>query len=148
MTTQDQISELIKELPTMDRERLRILWKENFGKPAAQKLRRELMLPILAYRIQERAYGGLSKEIRTQLKQIARSLDPKSRQPNEARNRFKPGTRLIREWNGKTYEVKMTASGYEWDGTTYKSLSSIARKITGAHWSGPAFFGTRLRDMK
>lgn len=63
------------ELPTMDREQLGILWKKSFEKPAAQKLRRELMLPILAYRIQERAYDGLSKETRNQLRQIARSLD-------------------------------------------------------------------------
>lgn len=57
---------------------------------------------------------------------------------------IKPGTHLMREWNGRTYQVEATKEGYVLDGTTYRSLSAIAKKITGAHWSGPRFFGLAI----
>jgi Protein of unknown function (DUF2924) len=134
-------SELIRSLPTLPKQRLITFWNENFGRPAG-RIRPELMLPILAFRIQERAYGGLSPEVRDQLRQITHSLAPKNRSHNEARQRFKPGTRLVREWKGQTYEVILTTDGYDYRGKRYKSLSPIACHITGTHWSGPAFFGT------
>ena len=102
-------------------------------------------MPVLAYTIQERAYGGLTPETKEQLRQIIVSLSPKSRQQNEARARFKAGTLLIREWKGIRHEVILTVDGYEYKGQKYKSLSPIASKITGTHWSGPAFFGTNKK---
>jgi hypothetical protein len=72
-----------------------------------------------------------------------KSLAPECRAQDEAHNRYKTGTRIIREWGGKTHEVLISAAGYEYEGTTYKSLSPIATKITGTRWSGPAFFGTK-----
>jgi hypothetical protein len=102
---------LIRSLPTLSKGRLVELWKENFGKTPG-RIRPELMLPILAFRIQERAYGGFTPEVKERLGQIANSLAPKSRSQNEARGRFKPGTRLVREWKGKTHEVVLTAHGY------------------------------------
>ena len=54
---------------------------------------------------------------------------------------MKPGTRLVREWNGRTYHVEVVADGFVWNGRTHRSLSAIAREITGAQWSGPRFFG-------
>jgi hypothetical protein len=142
-----EISQLIEMLPTFDRERLCELWQQNFGRPAARGLRRELLLPILAYRIQERAYGGLKPEIEARLREIQASLDPKSRRYGDARLRYKPGTRLIREWNGEVHEVTLGAAGYIYKGESYKTLSRIACKITGAHWSGPAFFGTKRKEL-
>jgi hypothetical protein len=139
------ITALIHSLPTLPKERLVELWKENFGKVPG-KIRPELMLPILAFRIQERAYGSLSTETKGRLRQIMVSLEPKRRSHNEARNRFKSGTRLVREWKGKTHEVILTEDGYEYLGQKYKSLSPIACVITGTHWSGPAFFGTRKKE--
>jgi hypothetical protein len=106
------------------------------------------MRPILAFRIQERAYGGLSTETKDRLRQVMGSLEPKRRSPNEAHNRFKPGTRLVREWKGKTHEVILTDGGYDYLGKRYESLSPIACEITGTHWSGPAFFGTRKKEPK
>jgi Protein of unknown function (DUF2924) len=103
------------------------------------------MLPILAFRIQERAYGGLRPEVMGQLRQITNSLAPKNRSHTEARQCFKPGIRLVREWKG-THEVILTADGYDYQGKRYKSLSPIACHITGTHWSGPAFFGTRKKE--
>jgi hypothetical protein len=103
------------------------------------------MLPVLAFSIQERAYGGLTEGTKEHLHQIMLSLSPKSRQQNEARVRYKAGTRLIREWKGTRHQVTLTADGYEYNGQKYKSLSPIASKITGTHWSGPAFFGTNKK---
>jgi hypothetical protein len=99
------------------------------------------MLPILAFRIQELAHGGLNPDTRAKLQEITAALNSKAR--TDARQRFRAGTRLVREWKGKVYEVTITADGFDYQGETYKSLSPIACRITGTHWSGPAFFGTR-----
>jgi hypothetical protein len=136
-------SELLQQLPLLDRTSLLELWHKNFGRPASPGLRRELMLPILAFRIQELAHGGLRREAKAKLQQLTSSLNPEGR--NDARQRFKSGTRLVREWNGKVHEVTITADGFEYQGEAYKSLSPIACRITGTHWSGPAFFGTKRR---
>jgi hypothetical protein len=141
------VTALIHSLPTVPKERLVELGKENFGKVPG-KIHPELMRPILAFRIQERAYGGLSPETKERLRQVMGSLEPKRRSHSEARNRFKPGTRLVREWKGRKYEVILTDDGYDYLGKKYKSLSPIACEITGTHWSGPAFFGTRKTELR
>src|SRR5437879_6591649 len=97
--------------------------------------------------IQEVALGGLRHEPQRQLRQIAQEL----KQTGEAAKRFrpqpKPGTRLIREWQGRTYEVVVLDDGCSWQGTQYRSLSAIARKITGTAWSGPLFFGLKQNRL-
>jgi hypothetical protein len=98
------------------------------------------MLPILAYRIQELSQGGLAEQTRAKLKETIGMLGPSS---HEAPRRLRPGTRIVREWKGKVHEVAITDSGFEYEGETFKSLSPIACRITGTHWSGPAFFGTK-----
>ncbi len=140
-------AELIRSLPTLPKQRLFTLWQENFGKPAGS-IRAEVMIPVLAFRIQEKAYGGLEAGVTGRLREITDSLAPKSRGHTEARHRFKPGTRLVREWKGKIHEVILTEDGYEHQGKMYKSLSPIASEITGTHWSGPAFFGTTKKARK
>ena len=84
------VTALIHSLPTLPKERLVELWRENFGKTPG-RIRPELMRPILAFRIQERAYGGLSAETKDRLRQVMGSLEPKRRSHNEARNRFGTG---------------------------------------------------------
>jgi len=138
----DATAFLIRSLPNLPKASLVELWKDNFGKEPG-RVRPELMLPILAYRIQERAYGGLSPNANAKSQIIATSLRPASRSRDEARQRFKAGTKLVREWRGKTHEVTLNDEGYHYLGKTYKSLSSIACEITGTRWSGPAFFGTK-----
>jgi hypothetical protein len=140
-------TELIRSLPKLPKERICELWRENFGKPPG-KIRLALMLPILAFRIQERAYGGLAPEVKSRSSQIAKSLASKRGNQTDACQRFKPGTRLVREWKGETHEVIQTADGYDYQGKKYRSLSPIACRITGTHWSGPAFFGTRKKESK
>ena len=143
----DSTAELIRSLPTLPKERLLVLWRENFSKPAGS-IRTELIIPILAFRIQEKAYGGLDAGTSGRLREITVSLAPKSRIHGEARHHFKPGTRLVREWKSTIHEVILTDDGYEHQGKKYKSLSPIACAITGTHWSGPAFFGTVKKGTK
>jgi hypothetical protein len=123
---------------------LRTLWQQLFPNPPHPKMRRELMIPVLAYRIQEQAYGGLSQETLTKLRQLAREFE---RNPSAlaTMRRIKPGTRIIREWDGDAHEVTVVRDGYSYRGQQYESLSAIARKITGTRWSGPVFFGLKPR---
>jgi hypothetical protein len=102
------------------------------------------MVPFLAYRLQEEAYGGLKPATRSKLLRIARALE-KAPSSNQLilQPGTKPGTRIFRQWRGESHEVLVTESGYEYRGAKYESLSGIARKITGTRWSGPAFFGLK-----
>jgi len=102
------------------------------------------MVPFLAYKIQEKAYGGLKPSTRAELRRIARSLE-KSQASNSypPQPKIRSGTRILRKWRGETHEVLVTDAGYEYREANFQSLSQIARKITGTQWSGPAFFGLR-----
>jgi hypothetical protein len=100
------------------------------------------MVPLLSYRIQEKAYGGLSMQARNRLEEIAAKL-PKG--PRGTRQVVAPqnGTRILRQWHGEMYEVWSTDEGFLYRGERYGSLSKIAYVITGTKWSGPAFFGVK-----
>lgn len=107
------------------------------------RLRRQLLIPMLAYRMQERAYGGLKPATLKRLHKLAQVVD---RDPSAALTdapRIRPGTCLIRVWRGEKHEVLVDDSGYEYRGKRFASLSQIARQITGTRWSGPLFFGLR-----
>lgn len=97
----------------------------------------------LAYRIQELAYGGLRPETVERLDALADELDGKLSKRRRIENRPIAGTRLIREWKGVDHEVTVRSEDFEYRGRPYKSLSSIARVITGTRWNGPVFFGFR-----
>lgn len=137
------ISQQIAALPDLNKEQLIILWVQTFGQPAPSALRKELMVPILAYRIQEKEFGGLSNIVRKKLAAIAESLGPHKRSHKDLDTRMKAGTRLVRSWKGEIHEVSVSSNGFEYRSQHYKSLSEIAREITGTRWSGPVFFGTR-----
>jgi Protein of unknown function (DUF2924) len=107
----------------------------------APHLSRELLARAVAHRTQELALGGLRPEPRRQLLRIAQRLKQTGEATIRARPELKPGTRLMREWQGRTYDVLVLDDGFSWQGTRYRSLSAIARKITGTAWSGPLFFG-------
>jgi Protein of unknown function (DUF2924) len=131
-------------LPGLSRPQLRELWQTLWGRAAPAGLRRELMIPILAYRTQEKACGGLKPEAARRLSQLGASLDGGQPRPR-AETRVKPGTRLLREWRRQTHEVIATERGFLYRGKSHKSLSGIARLITGTRWSGPVFFGLKTR---
>ena len=136
-----ELSEQIAKLATLSKTQLLPIWAENFKTPPPPKLRKQLMVPILAYRMQEREYGGLSHSARTRLKEIAASLN--IRKSAQREDGTETGTKLIRSWRGEVHEVLATGSGYIYRGQAYSNLSKIAREITGTRWSGPLFFGVR-----
>ena len=125
----------VAEIEAMDRAVLVAAWSDLFRTPVPKGLSKSLMRRFLAVEIQTRQFGGLSKKTTAALnKSPVQSARPKSPV-------LKPGGRLLREWNGVTHVVDVTDDGFVWNDTTYRSLSKIAREITGAHWSGPRFFG-------
>ena len=126
----------LDELDTMDRAALVAAWSDLIGTPAPKGISRGFLQRFLAFEIQSRRSGGLTKTVRAALKA---SEGVTSRRP--AAHGLKPGGRLLREWNGVTHVVDVTETGFIWRGETWRSLSAIAREITGAHWSGPRFFG-------
>lgn len=133
----------LAELQGLDTASLRALWEEAYGRPPPKSLRRDLLVRALAYHVQEQAYGRLSKAARKQLTRLALGRSSGSAPPKPAQPRLKPGTRLLREWGGVVHQVTVLEDGFEHRGNRYTSLSQIARKITGARWSGPRFFGLR-----
>jgi hypothetical protein len=118
-------------------------WKTLYG-TEAPPYNRTYLIKRLAYRIQELAYGGLAEETREHLKQIAEAHDGATvRRRDSAQATALPGTVFVREWDGQRHEVIVQRDGFEYQGRPYRSLSAIARKITGTQWNGPAFFGLR-----
>jgi hypothetical protein len=135
--------EVLARLPELDLGELRQQWRALYKADASPHLSRALLLRAVAYRIQEVAFGGLRPERQCQLRQFAQQLKESGEGRIRARPELKPGTRLVREWQGRTYEVLVLDDGFSWQGTTYRSLSALARKITGTAWSGPLFFGLK-----
>ena len=137
------VAERITGLQEMSKVARSSLWRELFGTAAPPRLRRELMVRILAHRIQEQASGGLKPSTCQRLHRLARSFENHSRRANAESPEIKPGTRLLRHWRDRTHVVTVVEQGYEYQGARYPSLSAIARQITGTRWSGPLFFGLK-----
>jgi len=127
----------VAEVKAMDRTELVATWAETFGAPAPKNLSRTFMRRFLAFEIQARRQGGLPARV---LRELTRDV---GKRPQPKTPALKPGGRLIREWNGVSHVVDVMEDGFDWRGTRYRSLSAIAREITGAHWSGPRFFGLK-----
>jgi hypothetical protein len=130
-------------LPTLSKAALCDLWNQFFGSTPPTRLRRDLMIPILAYRIQEQAFGSLGARIRERLRQLSRAFEKGSNLRAARAPHIRPGTRLVRQWGDRVHLVNVETNGYEYQGTRYQSLSEIARLITGTRWSGPLFFGIK-----
>jgi Protein of unknown function (DUF2924) len=139
-----QIPDQIAKLLALSRSELLDLWQKLYKKAAPPSIRREIMVPFLAYRVQENAYGSLKPDALLELHRIARAIEKNGASSKPlVRPRIRTGTRLFRQWRGQTHEVFVTESGFEYRGVGYRSLSEIARKITATRWSGPAFFGLK-----
>ena len=132
---------VLKSTPTPD---LKKQWRELFDSEPPPFNRRYLE-SRLAYRIQELAYGGLKPETIRRLERLGEDLDGGDKKKRGMRADAMPitGTRLLREWQGVEHIVTVTADGFEWQGRPYKSLSAIARAITGTRWNGWVFFGLK-----
>lgn len=121
-------------------DELRREWRRLYGNEPP-RISRDLLVLGVAYRLQEIAYGGLGNATLRKLRALAKTLRATGRVGPTPSLSLKPGARLVREWRGHTHTVSVTEDGFEYGGTNYPSLTKIARKITGAHWSGPRFFG-------
>ena len=134
---EDAMRDQLQALTEMDRSACLKMWCEIFSTPPAKYLSQQFMQKAIAYELQCRTFGAVSKSTSRVLVEIAKGK-------NTASVPFRtitPGTRLLREWNGRTYEVEVTRDGFLWRGKSYRSLSAIACEITGTRWSGPRFFG-------
>ena len=136
------ITDQIAQLRGFSGQQLLEMWQRVYRRAAPIGIRREIMVSFLAYKIQEDAFGGLKPATRAELRRIARGLEESTVSAKlRIRPRIKPGSHLLRSWRGEMHEVFVAELGYEYRGTSYRSLSEIARKITDTRWSGPAFFG-------
>src|ERR1700686_800219 len=126
---------------------LRGEWRRLLRLPPPMRLSRDLLIRGISYKLQERAYGGLSTATARKLEQAAAHPPGRGADKPAPPISLKPGTRLVREWRGVTHMVLIHADGIEWRGQRYRSLNPVARKITGARWSGPRFFGLRHRQL-
>ena len=131
----------LKTTPIAD---LKQQWRTLFG-TEPPPFSKTYIQSRLGYRIQELAYGGLKPETVARLEALGEQLDGGNIVLRRIRHDAKPiaGTRLIREWKGVEHHVTVQADGYEWQGRPYKSLSAVARAITGTRWNGLVFFGVK-----
>jgi Protein of unknown function (DUF2924) len=145
-TSQPEISEKIAALTALTAPQLRTEWRRlyRYNPP---RLSRDLLVRTIAYRMQELAFGGLSKRTQRRLVALTKELQTNGGIAPDAGPRVRPGARLVREWRGRTHTVVVTEEGFEYAGKTYSSLSKIAQTITGAHWSGPRFFGLNRSEV-
>jgi hypothetical protein len=121
-------------------DELRTEWRQLYC-CEPPRISRDLLLRGIAYRRQELEHGGFGKTTGRKLKTLAKMFRTTGRVGPDPGLALKPGARLVREWHGRTHTVTVTEDGFEYAGTGYASLTKIAKKITGAHWSGPRFFG-------
>ena len=121
-------------------DELRREWRRLY-RSEPPRISRDLLIRGIGYRLQEIQHGGLGKATRRKLKTLAKMFRTTGRVAPDPGLSLKPGARLVREWHGRTHTVTVTEDGFEYAGVSYPSLTKVARKITGAHWSGPRFFG-------
>jgi hypothetical protein len=145
--TDPEVKAELDRLPEMPIIDLRNRYRELFRAEPPKAFGPDLLRRSIAHRIQERAYGGLPKTTRRLLDQLVKAAAAKPNGRLELPRRIKPGSELVRTWNGRTYRVMVMADGFAHDGKTFSSLSEIASDITGTNWNGPRFFGLRSAAM-
>jgi hypothetical protein len=134
----------IYQVRSLGIDALRRRWRMMFGTTPPKGLTKDIIARMIAYRIQEEAFGGLDRETVKVLDRLARGV-----KPNELNRHLKAGTVLVREYQSERHTVTVAPDGFLWQGTAYSSLSTIAHAITGTKWNGPRFFGLRVAgDLK
>jgi hypothetical protein len=136
-----EVARLLERLLTLTSDQLRHEWQRLYRANPPRRLSRDLLQRAIAHKIQEQAYGGLSQTLRRRLQTLARAMAQDGEVALKTSPGRKPGARLVRQWRGETHCVLVLDDGFLYQDRHYRSLSAIARVITGAHWSGPRFFG-------
>jgi len=139
--SEDAMAARLQALNGMTYDGLRTEWRRLYRAHPPKRVARDLLVLGVAWKIQEQAYGGLGVATKRRLADLATAMEQDGDLARSRVARFKPGAKLIREWRGETHTVIVLEDGFEWQGKRWRSLSVIAREITGAHWSGPRFFG-------
>jgi Protein of unknown function (DUF2924) len=137
----------LASLPDLSKPALCGLWQQLFKNEPPLKMRKELILRVIAYRLQEQEFGGLSDAQCRGLRQLASALTANPNATVSTRPLIKSGTRLLRQWKDQVHVVEVAPEGYQYKGARYESLSEIARLITGTRWSGPLFFGLKSKPV-
>jgi hypothetical protein len=142
-----QVLARLAELKTMTMPQLKKEWEKLFNADAPNNSR-PFLEQRLGHRIQELAFGGLTKPIKRALDALADEVEGKKVRKSMISDSRNPviGTRLLREWHGAEHTVIVAKDGFDWNGQRYKSLSAVARAITGTSWNGYRFFGLRAAE--
>ena len=140
-----EVNRQIAELGDRSTHELRLAWRQLHRTGPPQGLSRDLLIRALANQLQERTHGGTSRALRRHLQTLAGEFDRDgaSFDPGLV---LKTGTTLVRQWRGQAHTILVREDGFEYEGQRYRSLTMIAERITGAHWSGPRFFGLTKRS--
>ncbi len=132
----------LPETATID---LRAEWRRLYRAHPPQKIGRHLLELAVAWKLQERVHGGLGAATKRRLAELVKTMDGKGDLAQARAVRLKPGAKLVREWRGETHDVLVLEDGFQWRGQRWRSLSAIAREISGTQWSGPRFFGVQAK---
>lgn len=141
------MSQEFEALTTMKPPELRAKWRDVY-RSVAPAIGPDLLRRGIAYRLQERRQGSLANSTRREIERLIKRLGKGAGELAADSPILKTGTRLVRSWRGKMHHVLVLDEGYEFDGRRYQSLTQIAHDITGAHWSGPRFFGLATRRKR
>lgn len=139
------LKDQLEALKTMPPAQLRAMWRDAYRRPAPV-VSPDLLRRGIAHRLQERTHGKLTVATSREINRITGRLLRTGKIGDRSQIALKVGTRLIRSWRGRNHHVLVCDEGFEYEGRRYNSLSQIAEEITGAHWSGPRFFGLRKRS--
>jgi len=146
--TDPAIEDELDRLATMPIAQLRVRYREVFRSDPPKAFGPDLLRRSIAHRIQEKAYGGLSRSVQRLLDQMVKTYAAKPNGKIVLPRRIKPGSVLVREWKGRSHRVMVLADGFAHDGETYGNLSEIAALIIGTKWNGPRFFGLRSKPQQ
>ena len=142
LSEQSSLAARVAAIQKMSTKALMELWPKLYGTDAP-KLNKRLLRQRLAFRVQELELGSLSEKHKSRLQRLQKPSAKDKPVPKARINKPPTGTRITKEYEGETHEVIVTKEGFEYRGHVYRSLSGIAKLITGSHWSGPVFFGLK-----
>lgn len=140
---ENSLSSALAAIAMMTYTELHLAWRRHYRAVPPKKMGRDILELGLAWKIQENKLGGLGAAVKRQIAELAKTMEVKSDLAKPRAVSLKPGSRLLRTWEGVTHEVMVVDDGFIWSGKMWRSLSVIAREITGTRWSGPRFFGLK-----
>ncbi len=146
--TAEAVAARLQAFENMDYPALRAEWRRLYRAQPPKRVARDLLMLGVAWKIQEQAYGGLGAAAKRRLTELVKTMERNGDVTRSRIARLKPGAKLVREWRGETHRVIVLEDGFEGKGTQWRSLSAIAREITGVHWSGPRFFGLNEKAVR